>query len=180
LVTDDENVYLKAREYSDHGHENNPDFPRGEDTRSSWGFNYKATEFHGAVGLAQLKKLDFILQRQKENKKKIKEAIKDLKGIKFREIPDIEGDASDTLVFFVESRERASQIAKFLKENGVGTKNLPDAVNWHFAGTWTHIFGSNVSFPQSEDLLRRALAIPIMVNMDQDQINKIICLLQSA
>jgi 8-amino-3,8-dideoxy-alpha-D-manno-octulosonate transaminase len=174
LVTDDEEIYRKAREYSDHGHENNPNFPRGEDTRSTWGFNYKATEFHGAVGLAQLKKIDYILQKQKENKKRIKEAIKNIKGLEFREIPDVEGDASDTLIFFVESKEKAADFAKLLKEMGLGTKNLPDAVNWHFAGTWSHIFGSETNFPQSENLLRRAIAIPIMVNMPKEQIEKII------
>jgi 8-amino-3,8-dideoxy-alpha-D-manno-octulosonate transaminase len=174
LVTNNEKIYLKAREYSDHGHENNPNFPRGEDTRSSWGFNYKATELQGAVGLAQLKKLDYILKKQKENKRKIKEAIKDIKGIEFREIPDIDGDASDALIFFVESREKASSFAKLLKEKGLGTKNLPDAVNWHFAGTWNHIFGNNTNFPQSENLLRRAIAIPIMVNMTEEQIEAVI------
>lgn len=173
LVTNSQEIYQKAKEYSDHGHENNPNLPRGEDTRSYWGFNYKATEFHGAVGLAQLKKLDYILQRQKENKNKIKNEIKNIPGIEFREIPDIQGDASDTLIFFVETKEKAAAFAKLLKEKGLGTKNLPDALNWHFAGTWKHIFGEGISFPQSENLLRRAIALPIMVNMESEQIKKV-------
>jgi len=179
LVTNDENIYLRAREYSDHGHENNPNFPRGEDTRSSWGFNYKATEFHGAVGQAQLKKLDFILQKQKENKRKIKEQIRGLKGLEFREIPDEAGDASDTLIFFLETKEKALDFARHLKGQGIGTKNLPDAINWHFAGTWNHIFG-NAVFPQSENLLRRAVAIPVMVNMPEEQIQKIVSAIKEA
>ena len=182
LVTDNKEIYLRAREYSDHGHEQNPDVPRGEDTRSYWGFNYKMTELQGAVGLAQLKKLDYILEKQRNHKKQIKEAIKDIKNIEFRELPDPEGDAGDTLIFFVETKEKASKFTKLLSDEGLGTKNLPDAINWHFAGTWDHIFSqydeykgkdlTNV-WKQSDEILRRAIAIPIFVNMDESQINKI-------
>ena len=174
LVTDNKEIYLKAREYSDHGHECNPNVPRGEDTRRYWGFNYKMMELQGALGLAQLKKLDYILERQRENKKKIKEGIKDIKNIEFRELPDREGDAGDTLIFFVETREKASKFAKLLSEGGLGTKNLPDAINWHFAGTWNHIFSDCSLWPKSEEILRRAIAIPIMVKMDEEKISEII------
>ncbi|MBD3249374.1 aminotransferase class V-fold PLP-dependent enzyme [Candidatus Woesearchaeota archaeon] len=179
LVTDDGSLYKKALEYSDHGHECNPSVPRGEDTRSSWGFNYKVTELQGAVGLAQLKKLDYVLEKQRTNKQKLKDMIKDIDNIELRENPDEEGDAGDTLIFFVESKEKAKSFAESLKENGFGTKNLPDAIDWHYAGTWTHIFnvypeyeGKNLEeiWKQSTDLLRRAIAIPIMVNMDDTQI----------
>jgi len=183
LVTDNKNIYLKAREYSDHGHECNPNLPRGKDTRSRWGFNYKMTELQGAVGLAQLKKLDYILKKQREHKKQIKKGIKDIKKIEFRELPDPAGDAGDTLIFFVESRKKAIKFAKLLAERKLGTKNLPDAINWHFAGTWDHIFSDYPEYKdknlanvweKSNNFLRRAIAIPIMVKMDEEQIKKII------
>lgn len=183
IVTNDKKIFLRVREYSDHGHECNPNVPRGEDTRTIWGFNYKMTELQGAVGLAQLKKLDYILKKQKENKNLIKEKLKGIKNIEFREIPDKEGDAADTLIFFVETKEKAKHFAKLLLERGIGTKNLPDAINWHFAGTWTHMFndypeykGKNLEevWKQSTDLLRRAIAIPILVNMNQEQIDNLV------
>jgi len=183
VVTNDERIYLKAREYSDHGHECNPNVPRGEDTRTIWGFNYKATELIGAVGSAQLKKLDYILKKQRENKGKIKQGIKDIKGITFRDLPDVDGDAGDTLIFFVESREEASKFAKALVAKSLGTKNLPDAINWHYAGTWTQIFynypeykGKDLEkvWSQSTGYLRRAIALPIMVNMSEDRVNQVI------
>lgn len=187
LVTDDEKIFLKAREYSDHGHEQNPNVPRGEDTRSRWGFNYKMTELQGAIGLAQLKKLDFILQKQRENKYRIKNAIKDIPGIEFRRIPNPEGDAGDTLIFFVESRETASKFVNFLSKAGLGTKNLPDAVDWHFTGTWEHIFynypeygGKNLEkiWSQSTNYVRRAISIPIMVYMTDEKIDYLIQLIK--
>ena len=183
LVTNSKTVYQKAKEYSDHGHENNPALPRGEDTRTTWGFNYKIPEFAGAVGMAQLKKLDYILSKQRENKRKLKNGIKDIKRIEFRELPDEKGDAGDTLIFFVESREKASAFAKKLGAAGFGTKNLPDAINWHYAGTWTQIFHSFPEYKgkdlekvwaQSTGYLRRAIALPIMVNMTDERIEHMI------
>lgn len=189
LVTDDERVYRKALEYSDHGHECNPAKPRGEDTRTIWGFNYKANELQGAVGLAQLQKLDHILERQRRNKKALKAALSGLPGVEFRELPDAAGDAGDTLIFFLEARSRASAVAKGLAAKGVGTKNLPDAVDWHYAGTWTHIFsampehaGKDLEqvWPQSTGLLRRAIALPIMVQMSDARISEVAAAVREA
>lgn len=183
VVTNDKELYLRVREYSDHGHEQNPAVPRGRDTRSNWGFNYKATELHGAIALAQLKKIDYILQKQKSNKSVIKKAISKVAGIEFREIPNPDGDASDTLIFFVSSQEKALSFAKNLLLKGIGTKNLPDAIDWHYAGTWKHIFynypeykGKDLEkvWKRSTDYLRRAIALPIMVNMTEEQIQNII------
>jgi dTDP-4-amino-4,6-dideoxygalactose transaminase len=174
ILTNNEEIYRRAREFSDHGHEQNPNFPRGEDTRRMWGLTYRMMELQGALGLAQFKKLDFILERQKENKKRIKDGIKNIARIEFRELPDQGGDAGDTLIFFLESREKASKFAKLLAAEGLGTKNLPDAINWHFAGTWNHIFSDCSLWPKSEEILRRAIAIPIFVKMDEEKINKVI------
>ncbi len=183
IITNNESIFRKTREYSDHGHELNPKFPRGEDTRSRSGFNYKVTELMGAIGLAQLKKLDYIIERQRENKTKIKEGIKHNLEIEFREIPNPEGDVGDTLTFFLKNREKTKKFVKMWLEKGFGTKNLPDAINWHFAGTWDHIFsqydkykGKDLTqvWKQSNEILRRAIAISILVNMDESQINKII------
>ncbi len=174
VVTNNKDIYLRVKEYSDHGHECNPNFPRGEDTRSFWGQSYRMAEIQGAVGSAQMKKLDYILEKQRENKRRIKEGIKDIKNIEFRELPDEKGDDGDTLIFFVENKEKATHFAALLKGQGFGTKNLPDAIDWHFAGTWNHIFSDCSIWPKSEELLRRAIAIPIYVKMDDNQINKVI------
>ncbi len=181
IVTNNSQLWKIAHEYSDHGHECNPNLPRGRDTRTIPGFNYKMMELQGAVGLAQLKKMDYILKKQRENKKYIKDKLKTIKTIEFRELPD-EGDAGDTLIFFVESQGKALQVAKTLAEKGIGTKNLPDAIDWHYAGTWSHIFKEYPQYKgnleelwkQSTHLLRRAIALPILVKMDDQQKNNII------
>jgi len=181
VVTDQEALFLRTRAYSDHGHESNPNFPRGEDTRSMPGFNYRMMELQGAVGLVQLRKLDEALKRQQENKARIKDALRGIRTISFREFADEAGETGDTLVFFLENPEVASRAAKRLFERGIRFKILPEAMKWHFAGTWDHIFSAVKGYRRkdpgklwrrSEDLLRSAIAIPIFIKMDEEKINR--------
>ena len=44
IITDNKNLDRIAREYHDHGHENNPKLPRGRDTKNKPGFNFRMTE----------------------------------------------------------------------------------------------------------------------------------------
>lgn len=180
LVTNDKDMFLKARALHDHGHEYNPNFPRGKDTRSAPGFNYRMTEIQAAIGLAQLKKLDFIIQKQRENKKIIKEGIEDM-DITFRTLHDKKGDIGDTLIFFLKNKELAQRFAQKIYENGLGTKNLPDALTWHFSGTWDHLFKEFPSlnnckdrWPASKNLLERAIALPVNVKMSEMEIQRTI------
>lgn len=182
VVTGNKEIFDLAKEYSDHGHQENPNFPRHEDTRRISGFNFSMTELQGAVGIVQLKKLDAILKAQKENKKKLKDAIKDL-NIEFRQFSDKDGECGDALIFFVESKERAKEIGKKLLECGIGVKNIPSALTWHFAGTWDHMLsqfdiykGKNLMdiWKKSYDIVSRAVAVPVMVKMDEQKIKEII------
>ena len=70
IVTKDEALYNRARAYHDHGHEyNSNNISRGEEKALLTGFNYRMTELHATIGLVQLSKLDYILERHRENKK---------------------------------------------------------------------------------------------------------------
>lgn len=179
LIAKDPEVLERAKAYHDHGHENNPSLPRWEDSRSGSGFNFRMSELQGAVGIAQLKKLDMIVEKQRENKAKIKEAISSL-NLSFRKIPIDSYDTSDALVFFVESKEKALSCRQELINNGLGTKILPEAYTWHFAGSWDHIPSLtnrypdlNEAFKASFDIISKAVALPIMSNMPADIDTKI-------
>jgi len=172
VVFKQKHLYEKAAAWHDHGHENNPNFPRWEDSRSSSGFNYRMNEMQGAVGLAQLKKLDYVVGEQRKNSNLIKESISDL-PIEMRAVPDGSFETSDALVFLVDSNQIARQCRDALIEAGLGTKILPEAITWHFAGTWGHMpelvkrsrKDLADAYPVSLDLLNRSVSLPISINM---------------
>ena len=64
VLTNDAELWRRASEYHDHGHDHAP-VGRGNEGRSFFGFNYRMMELQGALGLAQLKKLPFMLEKQR-------------------------------------------------------------------------------------------------------------------
>jgi 8-amino-3,8-dideoxy-alpha-D-manno-octulosonate transaminase len=169
ITTNNKKIYKLSREYKDHGHENNPKLPRGKDTRKIPGFNFRTTELNAALGLAQLKKINNIVKNNKRNYDIIYKSIKNLSKITFRKIPKKCYPLHDCLIFRVNSRKIAKDFVKLMSKNKLNTKNLPDAVEWHFAKHWSHIFKkfninkkklSKMLVPSSE-LLEKSIAIPI-------------------
>ena len=165
VVFKDKELYNKAAAWHDHGHENNPNLPRWEDSRSSSGFNFRMTEMQGAIGIAQLKKLDYIVKMQRQNEQLIFNEINHL-PIKMREIPNNSYQTSDALIFFTRTPNEALLCRKSITDVGLGTKILPEAISWHFAGKWDHMaelssFYDNKlsnSFPISLGILSRSVS----------------------
>jgi 8-amino-3,8-dideoxy-alpha-D-manno-octulosonate transaminase len=176
VATRNRALYEKAAAYHDHGHENNPNLPRWEDSRSGSGFNYRMNELQGAVGLAQLRKLDQVVAAQRQNRDQILQSIQDLPGLQLRSEPAGAHGTADALVFFVKDNALARACREALLKEGIGTKILPEAITWHFAGTWDHMHslvranGGDLAraFPKSRELLDRAVALPIVVKMAPD------------
>ena len=139
IVFHNEDDYKAAAAWHDHGHENNPSVPRWEDTRASSGFNFRMTEMQGAVGLAQLKKLSHVVTMQRKNRDSMWSAIEILPGIIPREVPAGSYETADALIFSVADKATAKKCRDSLLTEGLSTKILPEAVTWHFAGTWTHM-----------------------------------------
>jgi len=178
LATNDKRLYDLARYYHDHGHEHNPEVPRGEDSHSMTGFSYRMTEIQGAMGKVQLQRLDFVLAEQRKNKARIKKVVAEIPGIEFRDQPDPEGDGGDTLAFFLPDAKTAKEFNAVLAQEKVDTKILPSAMNWHFVANWNHIIQfcppyRTDAWPQSEKLLKRAIALPISVVMSEEQISRV-------
>ncbi len=161
VVTNDGKVDKYVREYHDHGHENNPNFPRGKDTKTNYGFNYRMTEMQGAVGKAQLAKLNYIIA---ENKKRY-QALEQTVPVTVTKRQILEGSEPiyDTFIFFADTSEDKDRYVQILTDEGFGTKNLPDAMEWHCTAFWDHALDQKqVEHSQkTRDLLEKALAVPI-------------------
>ncbi|MBI4423987.1 MAG: DegT/DnrJ/EryC1/StrS family aminotransferase [Elusimicrobia bacterium] len=185
VLTRSKAVWELAREYHDHGHQYNPAVPRGRDTRRAAGFNFRMTELQAAIGLAQLAKLDRIVESQRRNKRLLKGLLADA-GVRFRTIAD-EGEIADTLIFSLPDAAGAAAAAARLAAKGVGTKNLPDAVDWHFAGTWEHMLRGvggvkepAKAWPRTADLLARSIALPVNVKDAEEGLRKTAAAVQGA
>jgi 8-amino-3,8-dideoxy-alpha-D-manno-octulosonate transaminase len=172
--------YKKAAAWHDHGHENNPKKQRWEDTRVSSGFNFRMTELQGAVGIAQLKKLNFIIKRHRKNKNVIWRLISKNKDIIQRKIPNGSYETADTLIIKLKNKKLALKLREELLKFKISTKILPEAYTWHFASTWSHIAelkkkykNLDKNFSKSKKIIEKCVSIPIFIKMNKDLINKI-------
>lgn len=155
LVTDDESVYERADQFADHGHDH-----AGNDRGAEWhpivGANFRVSELSAAVALAQLRKLPRILEIQRANKKKIKDAMADIPGVSFRRIPDPEGDSATFLTFFLPDERAARAGAKELAAAGVDGVFYWYDNNWHYFRRWHHLKDRTFSARPVLDLLKKA------------------------
>lgn len=181
VTTNDEELYRLAREYHDHGHENAPGLPRGRDTHRIHGFNYRLTEVQAAIAHAQLAKLDAIVSANRANYARLEVGLAGIPGLTPRRIPERCTPLCDTLMFSLPSAEQAAAFVARMSERGLPTKNVPDAVEWHFAGYWPHLFqrfGLDANALWSATLpswerLARCVALPVMVRQTSEQLDGI-------
>lgn len=164
LSTNSQKLFKLAEEYHDHGHMNNPKFPRGRDTHRVYGFNYRMTEVQAVIAKEQLKKLNWMLAQNKKHYEFLQKNLSKIAGLEFRAIPRQCTPSYDTLIFHLPTKKQAEKFAQLMAKEGLGTKNIPSAMEWHFAGYWNHIFKKPwKKFLPSYDLLSRSIALPINV-----------------
>ena len=154
-----------ARMYHDHGHKNIPDLPRGLDRAGLIGFNYRMTEISGAFGKVQLGKFSGILKDSKKRYLTLERYISH-NQIKLRHVNLGNEPNYDTFVISIENKKLRNRVISLLNQTGFGTKNLPDAFNWHCAYFWKHINKKirNKEVTNCYKRLLRCVAIPILVS----------------
>jgi 8-amino-3,8-dideoxy-alpha-D-manno-octulosonate transaminase len=194
VITDNIDLYHRAEWYHDHGHDHNPKVSRALEGRTILGFNYRMNELQGALGLAQLRKLDYIVTEQQKNKKIIKDALAQVPGMGFRHLPDPAGDSATFLAFNLPTEDQAQRFQNMLSAEGVDTvcykRNL-----WHYVPNWEHFLARSTanskkypfadptykgriqytreSIPRAENILGRTLVMGLAVKMSPEKLQQI-------
>ncbi|AUS07171.1 DegT/DnrJ/EryC1/StrS family aminotransferase [Pseudotamlana carrageenivorans] len=151
VITNNEDYYVNADHYSDHGHDHVGN-DRGAETHPFLGYNYRISELHAAVGLAQVKRLPEILNIQERNFNIIKEALKSVSGLTFRTVPQGGVENYSFLSFFLKDLETTQKAMALFKENGIdGCFHYFDN-NWHYVRRWQHLTQQKSLFPLSQEI----------------------------
>lgn len=139
VMTNNENVHIKCEGYTDHGHDHKG-IDRGADLHPFLGYNFRLSELHAAVGLAQVKRVDEFLAIQNKNHMLLKSILSTIPEISFRSIPDPEGDSCTFLSWFLPSEDLTSNVVAVLKEKGTLAGNFYwFDNNWHYIRKWDHL-----------------------------------------
>ncbi|MDR3164267.1 MAG: DegT/DnrJ/EryC1/StrS family aminotransferase, partial [Synergistaceae bacterium] len=152
LVTNSSEVYERADRYHDHGHDHSMS-DRGAEGHDFMGYNYRITELHAAIGLAQIAKTDRFLAIQRENKRIFKNEFAAIDGIELRKLPDPEGDSGTFVTFFAKNEETARKVTRSLKESGTEGVFYWYDNNWHYIRNWKHFKERHFANPAARDIL---------------------------
>jgi len=149
VLCKDARIYDRACSYHDTAACWRPDrFARERfDGELFCGSNFRMSELVGAVMLAQLGRLDYLLEGMRRNQKRIIEGIKGTPGIKVRPRHDEEGDCAICLMFYLDSAEKVGPFVDALKAEGVNAAAIFNAgiPDWHIYTHWTHVIEKKAS-----------------------------------
>ena len=177
VTTDDPNFARTARMFRVHGMTRDPEFLESE-SPGGWyyeqqflGFNYKLSELHSALGLAQLSKLDAFNQRRANLAASYFELLSDLP----LELPSVAKDGLHTWhLFVVRVLDPASRAPLFasLRDRGVG-------VQVHYIPVPMHPYFRKLGYsmddcPVAADYYARAISLPIHPRMTNDDLNRVV------
>jgi 8-amino-3,8-dideoxy-alpha-D-manno-octulosonate transaminase len=139
VMTNDQNVYTKCDAFTDHGHDH-LGVDRGADLHPFLGYNFRISELHAAVGLAQIRKLDTFLAIQRKHNQILRSYMEQVPGISFRVVPDPSGDSGSFLSWFLPSQAETEKAIEALKAAGIFAGNFYwFANNWHYIKKWDHL-----------------------------------------
>jgi 8-amino-3,8-dideoxy-alpha-D-manno-octulosonate transaminase len=151
VMTNSVDVLTHCDGYTDHGHDH-LGVDRGADLHPFIGYNFRISELHAAVGLAQIRKLDTFLSIQKRNHKKLKDILATVPEISFRRVPDEDGDSCTFISWFLPTEELTKAFVTAMKAQGLMAGNFYwFDNNWHYIKKWEHLKKSKSLFQLSAE-----------------------------
>jgi 8-amino-3,8-dideoxy-alpha-D-manno-octulosonate transaminase len=188
FVTNDEQTYKFADVYSDHGH-NHEGNNRGMEQHPYLGFNYRISELHAAVGLAQARKVPQVLEQNRKNKKMLTDILSKTEGISFARLADPDGDSATFLNMLLPDTETAKAVVAEMNKAGVGGFNYWYTNMYHFINQWDHLkemrtiaklpvelMGipqdyANLDLPKSQEVVGRLISFGIRCTWTEEEIH---------
>ena len=187
MVTNDEQAYRHADSYSDHGHDHQGN-NRGMEQHPIVGFNYRISELHAAVGLAQTRRVPYLVEKNNEHKKWLMARLANVPGVSFATIPDPDGDSATFLNLLLPDTESAQAVVNELNTAGIGGFNYWFTNMYHFINQWDHIkqmrtaskltvelLGApqdyaNLNLPKSQEVIGRLISFGVRVTWTQTEL----------
>jgi 8-amino-3,8-dideoxy-alpha-D-manno-octulosonate transaminase len=151
VITNNKEYYTNADHFSDHGHDHEGN-DRGAETHPFLGYNFRISELHAAVGLAQIKRLPEFLAVQKKNYNTLRDILSNISEVTFRTVPEGGEESYAFLNFFLPDLETARRTIAGFKDSGVDACWNYFDNNWHYVRKWNHLKDAKSLFPLSKDI----------------------------
>jgi perosamine synthetase len=185
IITNREDYAVALRSLRDHG-ASTSDLARHHSPRSYelpafnvLGFNYRMTDFQGALGVAQMQKLPWILAQRRRVAERYDSQLADIGWLRTPQVPDgsVHGYQSYVCLFAPETptlanveslHRRRNAVMDALQEGGISTRPGTHAV--HMLGFYSSKYGLRPEdYPNSYMADRLSLTLPLSAQMTEDE-----------
>lgn len=167
LVTNSDEYAAKLRQLKDFGRSGG-----GADIHNELGWNFKFTDLQAVIGIEQMKKLPWRIERKKEIWQRYMDGLQDIPQIEF-----ISTDLKETSPWFIEIFvDDPDKLALFLKEQGIGSRRVYPAI--HTQKIYHGAFEGK-SFPASERITARGLWLPSSSKLSDEDIDFVVSCIKS-
>lgn len=195
LITSDPVIFERACHFHDTGRPLNRPHEKmlgGSKNLSFAGTNFRMSEFTGAVMLAQVRKLDRIINAARGKAALVYQGIRDLPGVKLRKRPDPAGDLGSPVFIEFSSKELRDKYVEAMTAENVparppgGSAILPIAryienkIAAHPAWpTWTSERGKAIRYgaascPRTIDILNRFAGVAVGPRYTRQDVDDIV------
>lgn len=144
-----------------------------------FGFNYRLSDIHCALGISQMNRIDYILNRRKENANHYNEILEKMGDII---IPKANYDKDRSWFVYVVRLEKdinRTRVMQFMKSKGIATQAYFPSI--HLQPVYRRHFGYKEGhFPICEKVSSSTIALPFYTNMEEGVIEKVCSTLKEA
>ncbi len=164
-ITTNKNLHEKLKRIRFFGHDDKKDIV--ED-----GFNGKMTEVHAALGIANLKYYDKVLEDRKSKYLYYQEKLSENKEVSFQNIKFGESNHSYFPIIF-ETEELLMKAEKALNDDNI----FPRRYFYPSLNTFNHVV-DYVSMPISEEISKKIFCLPLYLSLGYNDMDRVINILQ--
>lgn len=158
LITNSDEIASKLRKLKDFGRS-----AGGTDIHDSIGYNFKFTELQACIGIEQMKKLEWRVNRKKEILRLYKMNLMGVSQIKF-----FQQDLVNTTPWFIDVlADDRNRLIEYLKDHGIGSRVMYPPINKQAA------YNLPGEYAVSNLVGKKGLWLPSAVQLTDENINLI-------
>jgi len=172
VLTDDEEIAKLCRSLRNQGRSEGDEWLAHE----RLGYNYRMSDINCALGIAQLARINEILEKRERVAQMYNERLKDIDEVA---IPYVSPDVKIGWFVYVirlsdqYTREDRDQILQKLKQKGIGCGNYFQPI--HLQPFYREMFGyKEGDFPITEHIASRAIALPFYNNLTEGEVDYVV------
>ncbi len=157
VVTDNKELYEKMKLFRSHGRPDTVDYFSTTDILDyiTLGYNVRISTMTAALGIAQLRKIDYLISKRRADAKYYRERLEKLPQVS---IPPERPKTRPVYQLFSIRAKKRDQLIKFLENRGIMTKvYFPPVHKTHY---YRNVLGYSDSLPVTDSIAGEIISLP--------------------